>query len=53
MTEVRKPVEDLLTDYDIFDPDFVKDPYPSFSEIRESQWPTHLARIFSAVGCQV
>ena len=39
MTEVRKPVEDLLTDYDIFDPDFVKDPYPSFSEIRESQCP--------------
>jgi cytochrome P450 len=39
MTEVRKPVENLLTDYDIFEPEFVKDPYPSFSEIRESQCP--------------
>jgi cytochrome P450 len=39
MTEVRKPVQDLLTDYDIFEPEFVKDPYPSFSEIRESGCP--------------
>ena len=39
MTEIRKPVQDLLTDYDIFEPGFVKDPYPSFSEIRESGCP--------------
>ena len=34
-----RSVQDLLTDYDIFDPDFVRDPYPSFSEIRESKCP--------------
>jgi cytochrome P450 len=40
MTDTNhKPVEDLLTDYDIFDPEFVRDPYPSFAEIRESQCP--------------
>ena len=39
MTDIRKPVEDLLTDYDIFDPEFVKNPYPGYSEIRESQCP--------------
>ena len=39
MTDTRKPVEDLLTDYDIFDPEFVKNPYPGYSEIRESQCP--------------
>jgi len=39
MSEVIKPVEDLLTDYDIFDPEFIRDPYPSFGEIRESKCP--------------
>lgn len=40
MTDINhKPVEDLLTDYDIFDPEFVRDPFPSFAEIRESQCP--------------
>ena len=39
MTDIRKPVEDLLTDYDIFDPEFVKNPYPGYSEIRESKCP--------------
>lgn len=39
MPEVIKPVEDLLTDYDIFDPEFIRDPYPSFGEIRESNCP--------------
>jgi hypothetical protein len=39
MTDTHKPVEDLLTDYDIFDPEFVKNPYPGYSEIRESQCP--------------
>ena len=40
MTDVNhKPVHDLLTDYDIFDPEFVRNPYPSFSEIRESKCP--------------
>mgnify|MGYP000471397280 CR=1 FL=1 len=39
MTDIRKPVEDILTDYDIFDPEFIKDPYSAFSEIRESGCP--------------
>jgi cytochrome P450 len=40
MTDVNHgPVRDLLTDYDIFDPEFVKDPFPSFAEIRESKCP--------------
>ena len=39
MTDTQKPVKDLLTDYDIFDPEFVKNPYPGYSEIRESQCP--------------
>jgi len=39
MTDTRKPVSDLLTDYDIFDPEFVKNPYPGYSEIRESKCP--------------
>jgi len=30
---------DWVSDYDIFDPDFVRDPYPTMSEIRESQCP--------------
>ena len=39
MGKSARPVEDLLTDFDIFDPDFVKDPYGSFTEIRESNCP--------------
>jgi cytochrome P450 len=30
---------DWMTDYDIFDPDFVRDPYPVMHEIRESSCP--------------
>ena len=30
---------DWIADYDIFDPAFVRDPYPTMSEIRESQCP--------------
>ena len=39
MTDTRKPVESLLTDYDIFEPGFVANPYPGYSEIRESECP--------------
>lgn len=40
MTDTNhKPVEDLLADYDIFDPEFVRDPFPAFAEIRESKCP--------------
>ncbi|MEY4196219.1 MAG: hypothetical protein RL482_311, partial [Actinomycetota bacterium] len=34
MTDTQKPVKDMTTDYDIFDPEFVKNPYPGYSEIR-------------------
>ena len=39
MTDTRKPVESLLTDYDIFEPSFIANPYPGYSEIRESECP--------------
>ncbi len=29
----------MLADYDIFDPEFVKNPFPAFSEVRESECP--------------
>ncbi|HEY4609752.1 MAG TPA: hypothetical protein VIH06_11125, partial [Ilumatobacteraceae bacterium] len=38
MTATGSPT-DWVTDYDIFDPDFVRDPYPAMSEIRESNCP--------------
>jgi cytochrome P450 len=39
MTDTRKPVESMLTDYDIFEPSFVANPYTGYSEIRESECP--------------
>jgi len=30
-----EPVKDLTTDYDIFDPDYVKNPFPAWDELRE------------------
>jgi cytochrome P450 len=33
-TERRDPVTDWATDYDIFDPSYVKDPYPVWGELR-------------------
>jgi cytochrome P450 len=38
MTTTGSPT-DWVSDYDIFDPDFVRDPYPAMSEIRESGCP--------------
>ncbi len=35
----RAAVTDWLTDYDIFDPAFVTNPYPVLAEIRESECP--------------
>ena len=35
MTDTRNP----LTDFDIFAPDFVKDPFSTMSTIRESECP--------------
>ncbi|MDP9463726.1 MAG: cytochrome P450, partial [Actinomycetota bacterium] len=33
------PPSDWTTDYDIFDPGFVRDPYPKMGDIRESACP--------------
>ena len=39
MGDDQRPVVDPLTDYDIFDPDFVVDPFPVMDAIRESGCP--------------
>ena len=39
MTDMHRPVEDLLTDYNIMDPEFIKDPFGKFDHIRESECP--------------
>ena len=30
----RCPVHDLATDYDMFDPDYMRDPVPAWAELR-------------------
>ena len=35
----REPVGDWAEDYDIFDPDFVKDPYPVYKDLRDQGCP--------------
>jgi cytochrome P450 len=35
MSDKRCPVEDWATDYDIFDPEYVKDPVPIWRDLRE------------------
>jgi len=35
MSDPRQPVDDWTTDYDIFDPDYVRDPVPVWSELRD------------------
>jgi cytochrome P450 len=39
LEENSGPVNDPTTDFSIFDPEFVRDPYPTMSEIRESACP--------------
>ena len=39
MTETRQPVTDIHTDYDIFDPAFIRNPSDAWTEIRESNCP--------------
>ncbi|MFZ9076766.1 MAG: cytochrome P450, partial [Ilumatobacteraceae bacterium] len=39
LEENSGPVNDPTTDYNIFDPEFVRDPYPTMTEIRESGCP--------------
>ncbi|MCH2411756.1 MAG: cytochrome P450, partial [Acidimicrobiales bacterium] len=40
----RCPVDDLATDYDIFDPDYVRDPVPAWAELRGSCPIAHTER---------
>ncbi|MBC8194661.1 MAG: cytochrome P450 [Acidimicrobiia bacterium] len=45
MTDTERcPITDLATDYDIFDPDYVNDPVPAWSEIREQCPIAHTER---------
>lgn len=39
MTDLRQPVTDIHTDYDIFDPAYVRNPTDAWTEIRESECP--------------
>ena len=39
LEENSGPVNDPTTDFNIFDPEFVRDPYPTMSKIRESACP--------------
>ncbi len=39
-----EPVKDWTSDYDIFDPDYVKDPYPVWDELREKCPVAHSER---------
>ena len=34
MVTERKPVTDVKTDYDIFDPEYIKNPFPIWDELR-------------------
>ncbi len=43
-TETRQPVRDWTTDYDIFDPEYIKNPYPIWDEIREKCPIAHTER---------
>ena len=45
MTDTERcPVNDLATDYDIFDPDYVRDPVPAWAELRGSCPIAHTER---------
>jgi len=44
MTDVKEPVKDWKTDYDIFDPDYVKNPFPVWDEIRSKCPVAHSER---------
>ena len=39
-----EPVEDWATDYDIFDPGYIKDPFPTWDELREKCPVAHTER---------
>lgn len=44
MDEIIKPVVDRATDYDILDPDYVRDPSPVWDELRECCSIAHTTR---------
>lgn len=44
MSREGKPVEDWATDYDIFDPDYVKDPAPYWNDLRSRCPVAHTTR---------
>ncbi len=44
MSKEIKPVEDWATDYDIFDPDYVKDPAPVWDDLRQRCPVAHTER---------
>ena len=44
MSREGKPVEDWATDYDIFDPDYVKDPKPYWNDLRARCPVAHTTR---------
>jgi len=44
MSEEQRPVEDLTTDFDIFDPDYIKDPGPVWNELRSKCPIAHTER---------
>ncbi len=44
MTTERKDVSDWATDYDIFDPSYVNDPYPVWDELRDKCPVAHTER---------
>jgi cytochrome P450 len=43
-TNGREPVKDWATDYDIFDPEYVRDPYPIWDDLREKCPVAHSER---------
>ncbi|HBM56860.1 MAG TPA: hypothetical protein DD388_09515, partial [Acidimicrobiaceae bacterium] len=40
----RCPVTDLATDYDMFDPDYLRDPYSAWAELRKTCPIAHTER---------
>lgn len=49
-TPFTPPVTDWATDYDIFDPQYVADPFPIWDELRErARWRTPIGG--AARGC--
>jgi cytochrome P450 len=48
---VAPPVTDWASDYDIFDPQYIADPYPIWAELRETCPVAHTDR-WAVRGCR-